>query len=669
MRTLAILLLLLPSVPFAQTAETTLFRAVMLPASEVPAINGSSAHGVADVTASVLRDSSGQIVSGTVDILARITFPAAVTATGLGIYSGASGQNGTLALATSLSAAGSYAVQANGDSIHLAIQVTGGSAAALSALRSVYQNPEQFYVNLITTANPNGAMRGQLQKTQIAVLLGLMSSADVLPSPAWPPAYGVAQVVAIGTKSATGTWTSGELYLSATYNSQDQSTITSFQIHSGSTLFSAAVPAGLSPAPDGSGTLGPYYLEISVTTAAQTAAFSALFTDPSALYIDVHSAASPAGVLRAALRATDAAAFAVTLSSANEALPPSASAAAPATLTLYTVRNPDGSLAGATFLPDLDYRFAAAQQFLSLQLQNAAAGADGPPLLTLASNFSSDSGFGNFYGWTFPMLDSTPLRDLVRNPANYYLNLHTVADPAGAARAQLAAPPGNPQIAAVVPATLDSPVMNVAPGSLISIFGAGLCQVPASLAGWQGQALPFELNGATVTIANFAAPLVYVSPAQINAQLPFEVPAGMQRVVVSNRGIGAGFPVNVVPAAPSVFIYPVTAILKNTDFSLVTAANPAKPGDIVLVYATGLGQTAPPVATAAAPAAGSVARTAPVTVTIGGLPAEVLYSIASPGFPGLYQIAVTVPAGLTGSQPLVVQESGVASPAVTIALK
>ena len=66
----ALLLLLWSSVQLAQTADTALFRAVLLPSSEVPAVSNLNARGVADISLNVVRDPSGQIISGTVDILA-----------------------------------------------------------------------------------------------------------------------------------------------------------------------------------------------------------------------------------------------------------------------------------------------------------------------------------------------------------------------------------------------------------------------------------------------------------------------------------------------------------------------------------------------------------------------------------------------------------------------
>src|SRR5436305_1698109 len=93
----ALPLVLWSSILVAQTAETALFRAVLLPTSEVPAIPSLNARGVADITVSTVRDPAGQIVSATIDILARVNFPAAVPVTGLAVWNGNTGQNGTIA--------------------------------------------------------------------------------------------------------------------------------------------------------------------------------------------------------------------------------------------------------------------------------------------------------------------------------------------------------------------------------------------------------------------------------------------------------------------------------------------------------------------------------------------------------------------------------------------
>jgi uncharacterized protein (TIGR03437 family) len=138
-------------------------------------------------------------------------------------------------------------------------------------------------------------------------------------------------------------------------------------------------------------------------------------------------------------------------------------------------------------------------------------------------------------------------------------------------------------------------------------------------------------------------------------------------VTVDNgSGASTDYSVVVAPTAPAIFFYPTPAVLKNANYSLITTANPAKAGDVLLVFCTGLGQSTPPVATGQLVASDVVARTATVTATLGGRPATVVYSIVSPGFTGLYQVAVTVPTGVTGPAILQLQMGTVSSNQVTI---
>lgn len=650
------MLALFPVAQFAQSVQTQFFRAILLPTSEVPSVN-STARGVADVTASLVMDSGGQVISGTVTILAHMTFTTAATTTGLGIWNGNAGQNGALALNSALSTSNSYAIQINGDSVQQAIQIPAGNASALTALRGVVQNPGGYYVNLLTTANPNGVLRGQLLRAQTSVLLAQMSSANAQPAPV-TAGFGVAQVVAIGTKDSAGNWNSAEVYLWATYNSQDQTAFTALQIHPGAAgvvnaaSLNPALPGGLTPMPSGAGSIGPFYMELSVTTTAQTSTFTNLFNNPGSQYIDLRTTGNPQGLMRGQLRRTGSAVLQVPMDSANELHATSASATAPAALTIYTILNDDGSVAAGSLQADVDYRFNGTTQLLGLYLQQAPAGQDGPAALQVIPDFHSDSGMGNALVWTAPILDTAMITSLLESPDTWYLDLHTIADPAGAARAQLSSAPGQAGVTAVISADLDKTATTIAPGELISIFGANLSAVAIDLAGFTGAQWPNYLNGLGITIAGQQARLLYVSPLQINALAPAGMPLGPQTVVLGHAGGAiATYTVNVAASAPAIFFYPAPAILKNTDFSLVSASNPAKSGDVVLVYCTGL------------------AADTPASVTIGGSAAPVIYTLPSPGFAGLFQVAITVPAGLTGNQSLVIQQGGAASNTITLAMK
>lgn len=657
----------------AQSVETLYFRAVLLPANEVPAVSSSN-KGTADITVHAVLDNSGQIVSGSVNVVTHVNLTASVAITGMDIRKGATGQNGSVVISTGLSPANGPIVQSGGDMVQAPALVAMPNATALNALRDMAQNPGSYYLNLLTATSPSGAIRGQVQRAQSAVLLAMMSSSNmpVLPS---LTAYGVAKLVAIGTRDSSGNWTSGELFFSAAYNSGDFSGFTGFQIHQGTAAtasaaaIAATLPGGLAADPTGIGFFGPFYTEISTTTATQTAAFGALFSNPSSLYIDLHTAAYPGGLMLGTLRRTDAMPFPLQMNSANVGTPVPAAANASANLTLYTIRDTGGAPLAGLFFTDIDYAFPGPVQFISADLHSGVPGQSGGAVMHLADEFYDPTGVGNYGDWSQPIQDLDLLNRLTTHPENYYVSMNTLDSPAGAIRGQLAAAPSGPTVmAAAISADLDKNATTIAPGGLFSIFGGNLVNVATDLSGWIGQTLPSALNGLTVTVAGQPAPLVYVSPGQVNAQLPLGISPGGQPVVVSGpNGISGAYTLQVSAAAPAIFFSPLAAVLKNADYSLVTAANPAKSGDVILVYCTGLGQTIPPMTTGLI--SSTIANTAPVTATIGGKTAAVVYSIASPNFPGLYQVAITVPAGLSGTVPLVLAESGATSNTVNLALK
>jgi len=216
----------------------------------------------------------------------------------------------------------------------------------------------------------------------------------------------------------------------------------------------------------------------------------------------------------------------------------------------------------------------------------------------------------------------------------------------------------------------------LAPGSIVSIFGS-------NMANGQNQAprvpLPTTLGQATLTIGGLAAPLFYSQSNQINAQLPFELTAGSSVQAVLRRVDAAAVPeiVALAPARPGVFSINQQgtgqgAIL-NAQGRLVDSAAPAAAGQEVAVFCTGLGATQPAVRSGdAAPAAEPLARVIPPpTATVGGQLARVTFAGLAPGFVGLYQVNVQIPAGLASGNavPLVLSQGGVPSNAVTLAVR
>ena len=150
-----------------------------------------------------------------------------------------------------------------------------------------------------------------------------------------------------------------------------------------------------------------------------------------------------------------------------------------------------------------------------------------------------------------------------------------------------------------------------------------------------------------------------------------DVPAGTQQVVVANgAGASSSFNVTVAPAAPAIFFYPSPALLKNADFSLIDDNNKVGPGDVVLVYATGLGATTPAITTGGlVQPSSTLPSVSGVTLTVNGQNVPVMSAVAAPGYAGVYQVAFAVPSGVTGSVPVVLQQGDSRSNAVNLAVK
>ena len=425
------------------------------------------------------------------------------------------------------------------------------------------------------------------------------------------------------------------------------------------------------------------------TFAAEADTINGLFANPNGFYINTHTTVNPGGEIRSQLHSTDNTALQVTLSPANETppitTPPDSNASAVTIIRIHTVRNTDGTIAAATVGFDVNYRaLTPGTNITGLHIHQQLPGVSGSIVIpTSVSTVAVDpSGNGNVsqsvtISPTFPSAAAlTAVNQLVLDPFGFYENLHTTIHAGGAIRNQLtAAAAAKPSVAGV--AATASTILMAAPGSILSVYGSNLAAFTSDLSGFfQPTGLPTSMNGVSATIAGVKSPLYFVSPAQLNIQVPFEVAPGSQPLIVTDSGgASAAFNVTVANVAPSIFIAfangSVGAILKNSDFSLVTSDNPATAGDTILIYSTGLGQTTPTSQTGSLqPSDSGLKNTVDVMVSIGGVPAKVVYSIASPGFAGLYQTAATVPSGVTpGTAKVVLSIGNASSNAVNLAVK
>jgi len=221
-----------------------------------------------------------------------------------------------------------------------------------------------------------------------------------------------------------------------------------------------------------------------------------------------------------------------------------------------------------------------------------------------------------------------------------------------------------PQISSVVNAANGQ--SGVAPGGLISVYGSQMSPVNIAT---QQIPLPTALGESCITVNGVAIPLVFVSSSQINGQLPFDVDGNATMVLRTPGGTSNNFNLVIQDQAPSIFLSgtagPETGlatIVRADDNQLVTPTNPIHPKDDIIIYATGLGVTAPSVPAGVPPGSGVLAS-AIVTpaVTLGGAAMAVSYAGLVPGEVGVYQINVQAPPdapqGL--SIPLVITQGGV----------
>ena len=212
----------------------------------------------------------------------------------------------------------------------------------------------------------------------------------------------------------------------------------------------------------------------------------------------------------------------------------------------------------------------------------------------------------------------------------------------------------------------------LAPNTLATIYGQNLAYGTKALSpdDIQGGTLPtvFPGTGVHVLIGNIVANLIYVSPTQINFLVPPNlIPTALNLQVVVDSWAGPAIPIQLTAAAPALFqLDPQNAIATEADGSVITPSTPAKPGDVIVLYATGLGQTLPPVVYSLIPrAAASLTEFASFTVSLDGTavdPAAILYAGIAPNFGGLYQINLALPASAGPNPQISIGVAGSLSP-------
>jgi len=210
----------------------------------------------------------------------------------------------------------------------------------------------------------------------------------------------------------------------------------------------------------------------------------------------------------------------------------------------------------------------------------------------------------------------------------------------------------------------------ISPGAWISIFGTNLAYTTRL---WRdseilGGKLPTLLDGVSVTIDGKLAAVNYISPLQLNVQVPDDTATGPVPVAVTTPQGTATATTTMQTVSPGLFMYDAAnrryVAAQHADYSIVGppglypgASSPAKPGEVIILYATGFGPTVPPtpsgqVVTSAAP----VANLSAIGVTIGGQQAQVQW--AGITIAGVWQLNVQVPSGAASGDAAIVAQIG-----------
>jgi uncharacterized protein (TIGR03437 family) len=219
----------------------------------------------------------------------------------------------------------------------------------------------------------------------------------------------------------------------------------------------------------------------------------------------------------------------------------------------------------------------------------------------------------------------------------------------------------------------------IAPGGIVTIFGTNLGASAGQTLIAPGSPWPPQLGSTSVTMNSITAPMYYVlnssGTEQLSVQAPWSLSGVNSATVVVTTSAGSSAPqtVSVLGAQPGIFILDAASsgATHALTGAIATAANPAARGETVVLYMTGLG---PVSNTPASGVAASLTVLSPTVivpqVTIGGFVASVAFSGLTPGFIGLYQVNVQVPAAVaSGLLDVSVQANGVTSNTAKLAVQ
>lgn len=313
-------------------AEMRISRVTMDPAKEVPAVT-SDGKGTGNLTFLATRDSNGNINAGTVTFETTYSFGSPVTFTGWHIHVGGPTVSGAVVINTAISAASTDGQNVTSGTIRRRVDVTSG--AALTALQGIYANAANYYLNIHTTVNTGGVMRGQLEDTVVNSYQISMTPDKEVPAITGLDASAIAKVSVYSSRDTPSA--SGTVIFDVSHIFPASTTFTGLHIHTGGPTIAGPVTintgiGGAATVTSATG-IGNIYrtVDVSSLNAAALTAMQGLLADPSGFYINLHTTANTGGAVRGQLA--------------------SAAPSAPAVLKSGVTNNASYNLAGTSVAP------------------------------------------------------------------------------------------------------------------------------------------------------------------------------------------------------------------------------------------------------------------------------------------------------------------------------
>lgn len=578
-------------------AETMTVVVPLSPAAEInpPVPVPATAKGQTVLTVNIIRDGNGNITGGVVNFLTSFSFSGPVTISGHHIHEAAANANGSIVIDPG-AVVPINAFPGGVGTINLTAQVTN-----IEAFKRFVAKPAGFYINLHTSANPAGAMRGQFGRVVETIANSVeMNLQEEVPPITDVSGIGTGTITIIVRRNAVGEVTGGTVWFTVNYDFLGEQRFSGLHIHEQVKGVNGPVVinTGLSNSNQVIATTGRGTINIPVEISSTTLpAFRRLLANPPGFYVNIHTTVKPGGVIRGQL--TSFTSFPPVLTNASN-----------------YVLNAGGSLTDVTF---------------------SGAGLDPGTVILVNDQLASsvyDAQTNTLTATIPPSLQATPGQLFVqarRSDGTRSLPLMLVVA-------------GQGSLNTVAAATVDGAkfASTVAPDSIASAFGASLASTTLSAA---TTPLPTVLDGSSAFVNGALSGLFFVSPNQVNLNVPASVLQGPANVViVAKDGKVSQGTVSVNQSIAAIFTSKsdgtgapaARASIDGANFNITVGnadgtPNPIDAGSFVMLFVTGV----------------RYASALP-SLNIGGTTVTPSFAGAQGTFVGLDQVNFQIPASLAG---------------------